>query len=65
MCGTGKSAIALNIAKEIGKASIVVPIKSLQEQYQKDYAGDMYVLKKDKKLEISSIIGRKNSNGNI
>ena len=30
VCGTGKSAIALNIARAIGRASIVVPIKSLQ-----------------------------------
>ena len=37
MCGTGKSAIALNIARQLGKTSIVVPIKSLQEQYIKDY----------------------------
>ena len=60
MCGTGKSAIALNIAKELGKASIIVPIKSLQEQYRKDYDGEMNVLRDDKKLKISSIIGRKN-----
>ena len=60
MCGTGKSAIALNLAKEIGKTSIVVPIKSLQEQYTKDYAGSKYVLKNGKKMTISSIIGRKN-----
>jgi DNA helicase TIP49 (TBP-interacting protein) len=37
VCGTGKSAIALNLAKHFGKTSIVVPIKSLQEQYIKDY----------------------------
>ena len=33
MCGTGKSAIALNIAKNIGKSSIIVPGKNLQHQY--------------------------------
>ena len=32
VCGSGKSAIALNLAKEIGKASIVVPVKNLQKQ---------------------------------
>ena len=26
-CGSGKSALALNIAKELGRASIVVPVK--------------------------------------
>ncbi len=62
VCGTGKSAIALNLAKEIGKASIVVPIKSLQEQYTKDYSGGKYILKKKdgRNLKISSIVGRKN-----
>jgi len=65
VCGTGKSAIALNIAKEIGKTSIIVPIKSLQEQYSKDYSGEKYVLRNDKlmdneKLKISSIVGRRN-----
>ena len=53
MCGTGKSAIALNLARKFGKTSIVVPIKSLQEQYIKDYAGKMYILK-DKKFKIDS-----------
>src|SRR3989344_611885 len=37
MCGTGKSAIALNIARVLGKASIVVPVKNLQSQYEEDY----------------------------
>jgi len=37
VCGSGKSAISLNLAKEIGRTSIIVPIKSLQEQYIKDY----------------------------
>jgi len=60
VCGTGKSAIALNLAKHFGKTSIVVPIKSLQEQYIKDYSDKKYVLKDDKKLKISSILGRKN-----
>ena len=60
VCGTGKSAIALNLAKHFGKTSIVVPIKSLQEQYIKDYTEKKYVLKDKKKLRISSILGRKN-----
>ena len=36
-CGTGKSAIALNLARKFGKTSIVVPGKNLQRQYKKDY----------------------------
>jgi len=55
VCGSGKSAMALNLARKFGKTSIVVPIKSLQEQYLKDYAGKMYVLK-DKKFKIDSFL---------
>lgn len=61
MCGTGKSAIALNIARVLGKTSIVVPVKNLQRQYIDDYTGGMYVLKKNgENLKIQSIIGRDN-----
>src|SRR3990167_5378192 len=61
VCGTGKSAIALNIAKELGKSSIVVPIKNLQMQYKKDYESEKYLLKNnDDKLKISVITGRQN-----
>jgi Rad3-related DNA helicase len=61
VCGTGKSAIALNIAKELGKASVVVPGKNLQAQYKRDYEGEKYLLKKNgEKLKISIITGRKN-----
>jgi len=61
MCGTGKSAIALNLAKEFGKSSIVVPIKTLQEQYIRDYTDNIYVLKNNnEKLKISPIVGRMN-----
>ena len=61
VCGTGKSAIALNIAKELGKASIVVPGKALQKQYALDYSKSKYVLKNDhKKLKIRVITGREN-----
>lgn len=60
-CGTGKSAVALNIAKELGKSSIVVPSKTLQQQYKRDYEGDKYLLNsKNKKLKISVITGRNN-----
>jgi Rad3-related DNA helicase len=61
VCGTGKSAIALNIAKNFKKSSIVVPIKSLQEQYEKDYTQKKFILKEDKTpLNISIIKGRNN-----
>jgi|ETNmetMinimDraft_2_1059921.scaffolds.fasta_scaffold03252_3 Rad3-related DNA helicase len=62
MCGTGKSAIALNIARQLGKTSIVVPIKSLQEQYIKDYTDKLHILdkKNENKLKINSILGRNN-----
>ena len=64
VCGSGKSAMALNLARKFGRASIVVPIKSLQEQYTKDYSGDKFVLRDKKnsetKLKIASIVGRNN-----
>ena len=61
VCGTGKSAIALNIAKELGKASVVVPVKALQKQYEDDYMGKKYLLKENnQKLKIKVITGRAN-----
>jgi len=61
MCGTGKSAIALNVAKELGKASIVVPGKNLQKQYEDDYTNKKYLLKPNgEKLKIQVINGRQN-----
>jgi len=61
ICGTGKSAIALNVANRLGKTSIVVPGKNLQNQYKRDYEGDTYLLKENgEKLKISVITGRQN-----
>lgn len=61
MCGTGKSAIALNIARNLGKSSVVVPGKNLQQQYKKDYENEKYLLKNNnEKLKISVITGRNN-----
>jgi len=61
VCGTGKSAIALNVARILGKTSIVVPIKSLQRQYEEDYMGKTYLLKPNgKKMKIAMITGRDN-----
>jgi Rad3-related DNA helicase len=61
VCGTGKSAIALNIARNIGQASIIVPGKTLQNQYKVDYEGDKYLLKANgEKLKINVMTGRNN-----
>ncbi|MBI5803933.1 hypothetical protein HY450_01685 [Candidatus Pacearchaeota archaeon] len=61
VCGTGKSAIALNLARIFGKTSVVVPVKALQTQYEKDYTGNKYLLKTDgKKMKIAVITGREN-----
>jgi Rad3-related DNA helicase len=61
VCGTGKSAIALNLAKNFSKSSIVVPIKNLQKQYNDDYTSKKYLLKDSgEKLKISIISGRNN-----
>ncbi|MFH1325706.1 MAG: helicase C-terminal domain-containing protein [archaeon] len=66
ICGTGKSAIALNIAKSLGKTSIIVPGKNLQNQYKKDYETDKYLLKNNgEKLKISIITGRNNHKCNF
>ncbi|MBI3623498.1 hypothetical protein HY212_05475 [Candidatus Pacearchaeota archaeon] len=60
-CGTGKSAIALNIARVLGKASIVVPVKALQRQYEEDYMSRMSVIKKNgRKMKIAMLTGREN-----
>src|SRR3989344_1197557 len=58
--GTGKSAIALNIAKEFSKASIVVPVKYLQKQYEEDYMNKFYLKKGSNKLKITILNGRNN-----
>ena len=61
MCGTGKSAIALNIASKLGKSSIIVPGKALQKQYKNDYERKKYLLKNNgEKMKISIITGRNN-----
>jgi Rad3-related DNA helicase len=61
VCGTGKSAIALNIAKELGRTSIVVPVKALQKQYEEDYINKKSILKDNgEKLKIKILTGRQN-----
>ena len=60
-CGTGKSAIALNVARVLGKASIVVPVKALQKQYEEDYITKKHVKKLDgSKMKIAMITGKDN-----
>ncbi len=55
------SAIALNVAKALGRASIVVPVKGLQKQYEEDYMSKKYLLKKSgEKIKIAMITGRDN-----
>ena len=63
VCGSGKSAIALHIAKELGNASLVVPIKALQRQYVYDYTFRKVVYKdaeQKQPLRLSLITGRQN-----
>ncbi len=61
VCGSGKSAIALNLAKHFKKTSIIVPIKSLQDQYEQDYTRDKFLFKQgNEKLKIAVIKGRGN-----
>lgn len=61
VCGSGKSAMALNLARQFDKTSIVVPIKNLQKQYEHDYTKEKFVLKKDNNpLKISILKGRNN-----
>jgi len=60
-CGTGKSAIALNVARVLGSASVVVPVKALQKQYEEDYMGNKWLMMDSKrKMKIAMITGRDN-----
>ncbi len=60
-CGTGKSAIALNVARILGKSSIIVPVKALQRQYEDDYGEKMFLFKPNgQKMKIAVMTGREN-----
>ncbi len=60
-CGTGKSAIALNVARRLGKASIIVPVKALQKQYEDDYTEKKFIYKPNgQKMKIAVMTGREN-----
>ena len=62
VCGSGKSAIALNVARTLnGKSAVVVPLKNLQRQYEQDYLGKKYLNSiTGRKLKIAMITGRDN-----
>lgn len=60
-CGTGKSAIALNVARKLGKSSIIVPVKALQKQYEDDYMEKKFLYKSNgQKMKIAVMTGREN-----
>ncbi|MEK6909399.1 MAG: helicase C-terminal domain-containing protein [Nanoarchaeota archaeon] len=60
-CGTGKSAIALNVARKLGKSSIIVPVKALQRQYEDDYTEKKFFYKSNgQKMKIAVMTGREN-----
>lgn len=60
--GSGKSVIALMLAKSVGKTIIAVPFKHLQDQYIRDYqTARQYILKPDgKPLRVVFMKGRGN-----
>lgn len=65
-CGTGKSAIALNVARKLGKSSIIVPVKALQKQYEDDYAENKFLYKSNgQKMKIAVLTGRENHDSMI
>ena len=61
--GTGKSAIAIHVAAEIGngKGIIVVPTKVLEDQYVTDYGGGKFrIVLNGRQIRFTSIMGRSN-----
>ena len=60
--GTGKSAVALHVCKEMGRGIVVVPTKVLERQYARDYGGNLFAVKKDDDswLSITMLMGRSN-----
>jgi Rad3-related DNA helicase len=43
--GSGKSAIALTLAKQSGSAHVITPRKSLQDQYYEDFSDELVTMK--------------------
>ena len=60
-CGSGKSLIGLELARRLGRASIVVPVKYLQKQYEHDYTKNIFLKKENgERLSITLLTGRNN-----
>jgi Rad3-related DNA helicase len=59
--GSGKSAVAIRTALELGRGVISVPTKVLSDQYAESYERDKYFLKGDgSKAKIGILKGRRN-----
>ncbi len=58
--GSGKSIIGATVAGILGRATINVPVKPLQEQYQKDYEGRLFIKINGRPLKIRVLKGRDN-----
>lgn len=58
--GSGKSIIGATVAGVLGKGIINVPVKPLQEQYEKDYGGRLHIKINEKPLKIRVLKGRDN-----
>jgi len=55
------SAIALNVARKLGRSSIIVPVKTLQRQYEEDYTEKKFLCKPNgEKMKIAVMTGREN-----
>ncbi len=58
--GSGKSIIGATVAGALGKGIINVPVKPLQEQYQRDYEGRLSIRINGRSLKIRVLKGRYN-----
>lgn len=58
--GSGKSIIGATVAGALGKGVINVPVKPLQEQYQRDYEGRLHIKIDGRTLKIRVLKGRSN-----
>ncbi len=58
--GSGKSIIGATVAGALGKGIINVPVKPLQEQYQRDYEGRLNIRINGRSLRIRVLKGRHN-----
>jgi Rad3-related DNA helicase len=58
--GSGKSIIGATVAGTLGRGIINVPVKPLQEQYQRDYEGRLFIRINGRPLKIRVLKGRDN-----